>query len=754
MKDTPYFHSQADYDKLLQVTLKAMESSSGVVRKAAASAWASALVGSHGREEPNPFVKALKKGAKRPAKRSSIISTVDDEPTEVPASPITGKRVPVLSYTLEDIMKQLSTQYTKPSVSLKVRAGIAQCYVEVLTRLGPTVVEGNYGTIATHLLVDILSNPVVGMNRFRLLMTRRYVKLILEDVVGERLLGETGQLNAIRMIFNDIIKNYPQAIKDRPEPSKHTLTGALHAAASLIRTLGATVSSVQDLIRNGLLQVLQHPSYTVQVSTSWALKSFVLAVPAQLLSIITICMNNVNRELSQLTARKSLTSDLFRRCTGFANGLATVISTAPLHPLHASVDVTSRVLSLATSLLKSSGDHDLRVSSTQIQVAWILIGGLMSLGPNFVKIHLSQLLLLWKNALPKPLAKDANLDRSLLELSFLSHVRECALGSILAFLEFNAKLLTTDVSKRISAMLQNSTLFLNTLPAKKNTDDVTQRLLPSLQLVDYDLMVRRRVLQCYNKLVKLSNAEALQANLLTIAVTFFADPDKYTPSSLSTTIASSAGTFENIWEIGDNYGYGVCDFVRGYDVGSFEFENHGESKPTISSWMTQQSPSARIDEVVSLPEYDFQELKAKYYQLHLPVLGAMEHDSVALYITDNSSSVNDPMPAPPATAVVNSAIDLFTLLLPLQQSKVQESILEQLATFLASKGLERDPGRKAAITVNVAIAILGALKLTMDGKIPSVNLSTPGVLKIIQEILQVGYLALVTSCLFFLVILT
>lgn len=110
---------------------------------------------------------------------------------------------------------------------------------------------------------------------------------------------------------------------------------------------------------------------------------------------------------------------------------------------------------------------------------------------------------------------------------------------------------------------------------------------------------------------------------------------------------------------------------------------------------------------------------------------------MALYITGNSQSVEDPTPAPPATAVVNSAIDLFTILLPMQQPKVQESILEQLATFLASKSLDRDPGRKAAITVNVAVAILGALKLTMDGQIPSTSLSSPSVLKIMQEILRV-----------------
>lgn len=124
-------------------------------------------------------------------------------------------------------------------------------------------------------------------------------------------------------------------------------------------------------------------------------------------------------------------------------------------------------------------------------------------------------------------------------------------------------------------------------------------------------------------------------------------------------------------------------------------------------------------------------------KLYSPVIGSIEHDSVSLYITNNSSNMDEPSPAPPATAVVTSAIDLFTILLPIQPPKVQESILEQIATFLASNNLQRDPGRKAAMTVNVAVALLGTLKATIGDSLPSASLGTPSVLKIIQELLQV-----------------
>lgn len=618
-KSTPYFLTQSDFEKMLNVVLKTLDSPVGVVRKASASCFASALELAYS-TDPDLLAAKLPKRSNTKKNKTKGVANLEDDIPERPSSPgPKNTKSTAFQLTFEDILKQISIIYTKSSVSQRVRAGLALTYEEFLTRMDPTVIEENYSIIANHFFTDLISHQNIISNRFRLLSTRKYVKILLEDVIGTRLLGETGQLNSVKKLVEDIVKQWPGGGgKENPEPTKYALTAALHALASLIKALGSMTATHQDLIRDGLLSIVQHPSYSVQVAASYCLKVFVLACPTQLLSILTILMNNVNRELNQLSGKR--TTEVLRRCIGFANGLAAALSTAPLQPLYASVDVTSRILTLATSLLKTSGDlSDLRVSSTQIQVAWILLGGLMSLGPNFVKIHLSQLLLLWKGALPKPLAKDSVLDRGLLELSFLAHVRDCALGSILAFLEFNSKLVTMDVSKRIASMLQNSALFLNTLPNKKTTDDVAQRLSPSLQLVDYDLMVRRRVLQCYVKLVKLNHGANLEANLLTQAVSFFADPEKYTPSSLSTAIASSAGAFESLWEIGDGYGYGVCDFVRCYDITSFGFESseQGGGRGDIVHWLTKHEPADEIEQTVSLHH-----LKYKKY---IDILSQAEH---------------------------------------------------------------------------------------------------------------------------------
>ena len=89
--------------------------------------------------------------------------------------------------------------------------------------------------------------------------------------------------------------------------------------------------------------------------------------------------------------------------------------------------------------------------------------------------------------------------------------------------------------------------------------------------------------------------------------------------------------------------------------------------------------------------------------------------------------------------MVNSAIVLFATALPLHDPKIQEGVLEQLATLLSSVSLQRDPGRRAAITVNAATALLGVLRVAVGESIgDSGDLRHPTVERSIEEILRVG----------------
>lgn len=596
VKSTEYFDTTSDFESLKTTIWKVTDSSIPTARHAAATCLAVALVKSYADNVPSNSAIKVKKPKKPPKNQPNTLDDGEEERSRA-ESPSARRSSTHLELTLPEILRQLSTQYTRPVTSNRSRAAIARCYVDVLNKLDAALVERSFEQISHHFLTELLSASSVANDRHKLLTARAIVKRILADCVGLRILGESGRLNAARILINEVLKNYPQVIKERAEPSKHALVGALDVLASLIQSLGSAFSALGDSCREGLFQVLEHTSYTVQIHAVHCMRAMILACPQQLLPCATISMNTLNREMGFLNTGRHCA----RRCVGYANGLAGVLSVSPMRPLHGSLEVSARVLTMATEILKSSSKTELRIAGTQIQVAWALIGGLMSLGPNFVKIHLSQFLLLWRNALPRPLTKENTSQRQSVEISYLTHVRECTLGSILAFLETNGRLVTTDVSKRIATFLQYTMEFLETVASRKGTDDVSTRSTSSLPISDLVLMVRRRVLQCYTKLINfspLASAEILtQSNLLNLVVKLFADPETYTPGSLVSSIANSAGNFDTIWEIADNSGFGICGLVKRGRVKALP----GERVPSASSdWLASDGLGDRFDEEVRL----------------------------------------------------------------------------------------------------------------------------------------------------------
>ena len=118
-----------------------------------------------------------------------------------------------------------------------------------------------------------------------------------------------------------------------------------------------------------------------------------------------------------------------------------------------------------------------------------------------------------------------------------------------------------------------------------------------------------------------------------------------------------------------------------------------------------------------------------------PICQASEHDSILLYCSKDGDAL---YADPPATGVVNASIDLFSVAIPLHAPKIQESIVEQIATFLSSSSLQRNPGRKAAMMVNVAVALLHALKVAVKETSSIAGKLNPTTDKILQELLQVS----------------
>ena len=68
-----------------------------------------------------------------------------------------------------------------------------------------------------------------------------------------------------------------------------------------------------------------------------------------------------------------------------------------------------------------------------------------------------------------------------------------------------------------------------------------------------------------------------------------------------------------------------------------------------------------------------------------------------------------PTPAPPSTALVDAAIELFSQVVSGQPLKIQDSAFAHTTACLGNSLLSRNAGRKRAVVYNIVIALAKAM---------------------------------------------
>lgn len=299
-------------------------------------------------------------------------------------------------------------------------------------------------------------------------------------------------------------------------------------------------------------------------------------------------MELLQRDITSITS-PAAPSDIDTRTLGHAYGLSALIAIIAEQPLYVSYDISVKALDMATQLLKRAAEHDVKVAGVEVEVAWTMIASLMALGPNFVRAHLAQLLVLWRNALPKHTSKDA-MGRSVAEWMFLLHVRESALGAVLNFLRYNASLVTLDVARRISSLLANALSFANTFISQP-IEEPEAGSSKAMNLRTRETLLRRRIYQCFTALGFSSIAESTQASLVQSTVSLFASPEGYAGSSVQAAIASSSGSFTSIWQSVDAYAYGLTGLQT-------------EDRTAASARLNRDTVENHLDELASTSPHD------------------------------------------------------------------------------------------------------------------------------------------------------
>lgn len=696
---TSYISGLSETENIITQAIKSLDGADTGARRSLARLIAHLLAETQ-REGSAPVVTAPKKKGKKEGEEE------DDDEGKLP--PPTDAPKTLLSFA--DMVKILSTPFNRPNVTRRTRNALVQVYASLFSALGSDYVENHYADIAQHLLVDIVSQARNSSNVTRqdVLLLRRYVSILLRDLIGVRLLSEQGQITAIRELTVTYLKKWPALMPGQVAPSHLVLVPVLNEISGLLDQLGSAPLPVQEVLLDPLLRLVIHPSHSVRASTAWCLRCFCRTTPTKLDSTITTILGDLTKEIATLGTPVA-PSDIGTRLTGRALALSSLAAVIPSRPLYISYEVPANILDVAISLLKRSGDHELAVASTEIGVAWTLIGSLMTLGPSFVKLHLPQLLVLWRNALPKPTSKDSSPGvRGVDEWKFLLDLREATLSSILSFLRYNnSQLVNLDVARRLVALLSNTLTFINSFTSQFS-DALREQQIPSsmsgaiaspaLTLFERETMLRRRIFQCFTQLGHSPATEALQSTLVSAAISTFADPDAFAGSA-SQAVAASASNFTSVWAATDGYAFGVTVLVRGEEFPS------GEGGEEAKNGLNRDAVELEINSLLTSP-----------------ILGSLDFDTLDLCAhapleSTTELSVEQPLPTSSASAtnVVDAAIDLFSLAFPALDQDGQSRALADISTFVRSPKLEKNPGRKAAIFVNSVEALRRSLRKAMSG---------------------------------------
>ncbi|KAG8932860.1 hypothetical protein FRC02_000421 [Tulasnella sp. 418] len=629
--------------------------------------------------------------------------------------------------TITEMLSILSTTFNNPIASRKVRTGIFDFYITLLTQLGPSFVEPNYAVIVQHLMSEIVSPYRNSSTAYEVLFVRKLVGILLRDLIGDRMLSEQGQIGAIRELSSSYLKKWPSLMPGKSPPSHLILVVALKEVSGLLQQLGNAPPPVQEALEDPLIQLLSHPNTATQAAAAWCLRCFCFSTPLRLPKAVISVIELLQRDITSMETA-SAPPEVGRRAIGHAYGLAALFAVIPERPLYVSYDMSIKVLDMATQLLKRAGEHDLAVAGVEVEVAWTCISSLMALGPNFVRSHLPQLLVLWRNALPKPLSKDTNAaGRSIGEWTFLLQVREAALGAILSFLRHNSPtLVTLDVARRLASLLSNALAFSSAFVLQQNEDlqDITgvNPLNPGVgpSLAVRDAMLKRRIYQCFVALGFSSITESLQSTLIQSVIGLFASPEGYVGSGIQAAIATSSGSISSIWNVSDGYAYGLSSLgIQGSTIEN----DHGDGVSDEKKEKLNRDILETLIDSLAIT----------------PIVGSCEHDMIVLCRSRSQPLTQSwPEPPPPSTGVVDAAIELFSLLLPLQDAPTVARNIAQLTQHIRSPKLDRNIGRKSAATYNSTMALMLMLKNGVQTRLSKDVISSSQVTNALTEILKDG----------------
>ncbi|KAJ1551770.1 hypothetical protein HK096_000092 [Nowakowskiella sp. JEL0078] len=671
-----------EYEQMISGTaFRALDGANYTVRHSVTSFMGTFLANS---QRPLPIPKSPKKTGK----------------VEIEPSPATDKTI----LSAQEMFGVLSGCFAK-SVTRELRVGVIEAYAALLSQFSTGWIESNYPLIIKCILDAFNLPKLVPFSELA-----RHGQFLLRQVIGKSL-SETGQISAVKELSSAWLRKWPPVLANDSPPSPLALTCVMTELAELLLDLGSTATVAQDFLVEPAMPLLSHPSPAVNLALTRYFQALCFALPTHLLKLTSRVISLLQKDLPNLSAERA---EILDRYIGYGHVLAGLIAAIPVRSLYISFETCAKVFGLSTQMLKSSGaaNKEALVAATQIQVAWTLIGSLMTLGTSFVSVHISQLLLIWKTVFSKPSSKESSIVRTEVEWNLYLTTRESALAALHSFLIHNSELVTVDVAKRITVTLNNVLAAVGMLPTAYPMASGTQgpavfqaaTKYGGLRLIERDQMLRRRMLHCFMALGTPTVYETSHMTLLRVATDLFAtDPEKVAEKGLS-------------------YVTPVPEKCAG--------------APVVDATVLTSLLSGSIVDVASnvgaedrgvrralVKETDVQFVEDQLSQNHFHSHMYDPHSIYNLKLGNHSSKEQAPVFA--GIGAIDAAIEVFAQLFVLQSSTIQESILDSLTKVFQFEGGKISVGKKAGFQRNILVALIGATKHVMvkhgslsGGKVP------------------------------------
>lgn len=347
----------------------------------------------------------------------------------------------------------------------------------LFTRLGSAYLCENIQDIWECLVANLVDGPQSKTSDQQSHIAQAYITFIIGRLVCQHILHEPEQADMLRY-FVERCTSHSIVVPGKPDQPLIMLRMSLKQVHNLLRSFGQSAVDEGLQLQTTLVSLCTHADSLTRKHAQACLTAFVGSAPSQLPSLIVTAMESLESlilvQQDKGDAQRTNQDELARH----AGALSSLISALSMFPMYASSEVCTRAMSIASQLLKIAGDRDLHVSTLIITSAWSILEAILGLPRRLVNVHLPQILLLWKNALPKASHREGALaeNRTLQEWIFLLSIRQAVLQSINSLLKsYNGIRDEGDLIRRIIALLNHATAFNASVPSFKcQPDDSAQ----------------------------------------------------------------------------------------------------------------------------------------------------------------------------------------------------------------------------------------------------------------------------------------